>query len=122
MSGNRSSILPDIFRLGSSVCGIFVTLWACENLLKWADGSRLVHILERTGLMSMDIYILHEPIMTASKILFWNKLALPYPAATLLIFLFAMFLPYPISRGIVRRVPLLKLLIFGEKTNRKTSV
>ena len=112
----------NIFRLGSSVCGIFVTLWACENLLKRADGSRLVHILERTGLMSMDIYILHEPIMTASKILFWNKLALPYPAATLLIFLFAMFLPYPISRGIVRRVPLLKLLIFGEKTNRKTSV
>ena len=98
-----------------------MTLWLCEAMLKRVDGSRLVHILEMTGLMSMDIYILHEPIMTAAKILFWNKLVLPYPAATLFIFLFAMLLPYPISKGIVRRVPVLKLLLFGEKNpDRRT--
>ena len=99
----------NIFRLGSSICGIYVTLWLCEDMLKRADGSRLVHILEMTGLMSMDM------------ILFWNKLALPYPAATLFIFLFAMLLPCPISKGIVRRVPLLEFLFFGEKnSDRRT--
>ena len=112
----------NIFRLGSSICGIYVTLWLCEDMLKRADGSRLVHILEMTGLMSMDIYILHEPLMTAAKILFWNKLALPYPAATLFIFLFAMLLPCPISKGIVRRVPLLEFLFFGEKNSDRRAL
>ena len=38
-----------------------------------------------------------------------------------IIFLFAMLLPYPISKGIVRRVPVLKLLLFGEKNpDRRT--
>lgn len=104
----------NIYRLGSSVCGIYVTLWASEWLARKGEESGLGSILEKAGLISMDIYILHEPIMTAAKILFWNKLSLPYPLATLLIFLTALLVPIPVSKQVIRKAPLLRFLIFGE--------
>ena len=112
-----------ILLLGASVCGIYATLWFSELLLRRRPDSRLVRVLEQGGVYSMDIYILHEPVMTLAKLLLYTKLGMNYIAATLLIFLCAILIPVPVSRGIIRKVPVLRMLLLGirEKKEKKES-
>lgn len=104
-----------ILRLPASVCGIFLTLWFSSLLDRKAKNARLTRSLRYLGLISMDIYILHEPVMTAAKILFWYNTELDYIPCTILIFLCAVLIPIPVSKWIIRKVPVLRLLLFGEK-------
>ena len=62
----------------------------------------------------MDIYILHEPIMTAVKIVLWNRLGWNYIVCTFLIFLCALCLPIPLSKWIIRKIKPLRILLLGE--------
>lgn len=105
----------NILRMGTSICGIYMVLWLSEGILKAMEGSFLFRTLEKAGACSMDIYILHEPVMTVAKIVFWNKLALPYGICTGIIFLCALLIPVPVSNMIIRRIWLLRFLLLGEK-------
>ena len=66
----------------------------------------------------MDIYILHEPVMTLAKLLFYTKLGMNYIPATILIFLCALIIPAPLSFGLIRRVPLLRFLLLGIRNKK----
>ena len=65
------------------------------------------------GEYSMDNYILSEPVMTVVKLATWNILHLGYIPVTLLCFVISAFLPIPVSMLIIRRIPILSLLILG---------
>lgn len=111
----------NILRLGSSVCGVYLTLWCSYTIVSHASQGRLTLLLEKMGLLSMDIYILHEPIMTVVKLALWNKMGLNYVLCTLLIFLCALLFPIPLSHGIIRRVPVFRLLLLGERKDGRKS-
>ncbi len=103
----------------TGMCGIYLVLWISSRLVYNIDGEkremgRFARMLQTLGLWSMDIYILHEPVMTVLKLLLWNKLALNYILCTFLIFLGALCIPMPVSRWIVRKIPPLKFLLLGE--------
>ena len=104
----------------TSLCGIYLTIWIASRLVYNIDGEliqpgRLGSILLTLGLFSMDIYILHEPIMTVLKLVLWNKLGWNYRLCTLIIFLAALCLPIPLSKWIIRKVKLLRILLIGER-------
>lgn len=65
------------------------------------------------GNWSMDIYILSEPFNTVVKLITWNILGLPYLLCTLACFEAALLLPVPVSRCIVRKVKLFRVLLLG---------
>ena len=67
------------------------------------------------GLISMDIYIFSEPVITAIRLLAWNILHLPAWVCILLCFAGGLLIPIPVCRYIVRRVKVLRLLFLGEK-------
>ncbi len=106
----------------TSLCGIYLVLWTSSRLVYNIDGEERVlgrpaRILLLLGLFSMDIYILHEPIMTIVRLVLWNKLALNYILCTLLIFLAALCLPIPLSKYIIRKIKPLKMLLLGASGN-----
>ena len=104
----------------TSLCGIYLTIWIASRLVYNIDGEpirpgRLGSTLLTLGLFSMDIYILHEPIMTVLKLVLWNRLGWNYILCTLLIFLAALCLPIPVSKWIIRKVRVLRILLLGER-------
>ena len=91
----------------TSLCGIYLVLWVSSRLVYNIDGEekepgKAARILLLLGLFSMDIYILHEPIMTAVKLLLWNRLGWNYILCTFVIFVCALCLPIPISKWVIR--------------------
>lgn len=66
------------------------------------------------GAYSMDIYILSDLIATAFRILLWGIIGIHYIPCTVICFIVSILLPVPISKYIIRRIKLLKLLILGQ--------
>ena len=103
----------------TSLCGIYLVLWISTRLVYNIDGEkkepgRAARILLLLGLFSMDIYILHEPIMTLVRLLVWNRLGLHYIVCTILIFVCALCLPIPLSKWVIRKIRPLRFLLLGE--------
>ena len=104
----------------TSLCGIHLVLWVSSRLVYNIDGEekepgKAARILLLLGLFSMDIYILHEPIMTAVKLLLWNRLGWNYILCTFVIFVCALCLPIPISKWVIRKIKPLRILLLGER-------
>ena len=104
----------------TSLCGIYLVLWVSSRLVYNIDGEekepgKAARILLLLGLFSMDIYILHEPIMTAVKLLLWNRLGWNYILCTFVIFVCALCLPIPISKWVIRKIKPLRILLLGER-------
>jgi len=102
--------------MGTSVCGTYLVLWFSCSLAGGTRFRKPVTVLEYLGRHSMDIYILHEPIMTILKIVLFNVLGLNYIVCTALIFAGALLIPMPVSALLIRRVKPLKLLFLGERS------
>ena len=103
----------------TSLCGIYLVLWISSRLVYNIDGEkkepgRITRILLLLGLFSMDIYILHEPVMTAVRLVLWDRLGLQYILCTAVIFFCALCLPIPISKWIIRKIKPLRILLLGE--------
>jgi hypothetical protein len=103
----------------TSLCGIYLVLWISSRLVYNIDGEekepgRAARILLLLGLFSMDIYILHEPVMTAVRLVLWDRLGLPYILCTAVIFFCALCLPIPVSKWIIRKIKPLRILLLGE--------
>ncbi len=104
----------------TSLCGIYLVLWSSSRMVYNIDGEKrkpgaFTGKLLLLGLFSMDIYILHEPIMTIIRLILWNRLGWNYILCTAIIFLCALCLPIPISKWIIRKVKPLRILFFGER-------
>ena len=130
----RRKLFDRLYLYGALAVVLFITGNVCAYryttawyLLTGISGSVLVLILScrtaglpaaaallRAGKNSMDIYILHDPIMTVVKILFWNLLRWNALLCTFLCFLSGCFLPIPICSRIVRNIPLLRFCLLGE--------
>ena len=103
----------------TSLCGIYLVLWISSRLVYNIDGEkkepgRFTRSLLLLGLFSMDIYILHEPVMTAVRLVLWDRLGLQYILCTAVIFFSALCLPIPISKWIIRKIKPLRILLLGE--------
>lgn len=75
----------------------------------------IAHGLRMAGIVSMDIYIFSEPVMTALRLLFWNIAHCPGWLCMAVCMIGGLFLPIPLCRYIIRRVKPLRLLFLGEK-------
>lgn len=112
----------NVLRFGASFCGIYMVLWLSEYLCRYKSKSSVTRVLEKAGLRSMDIYIIHEPVMTFMKILTWNILGMNYVVCTIIIFVCALLIPYPVSVYLIRRIPILRFLFFGERKSSEKKV
>lgn len=104
----------------TSLCGIYLVLWISSRLVYNIDGEkkdlgRWARIFLLLGLYSMDIFILHEPIMTIVRLVLWDKLGLNYILCTAVVFACAICLPIPISKWIIRKIKPLRILLLGER-------
>lgn len=108
-----------ILKLGTSFCGIYLTLWFSEYLLRKRSGASLTSMFEKVGSHSMDIYILHEPVMTAVRIVTWNIMGLHYAVCIGILFFTALLIPIPLSRFVIRKSRVLNLLFLGERGEKK---
>ena len=96
--------------LFTSVSGIVLLLWGSLYLerKKYSFGT----LLERWGILSMDIYILSDIIKIPLRIILWNKLHL-YTLSFIVCTILAVTLSVWISTHIIRKNDLLKFLILG---------
>ena len=115
----RTAIMISCFL--TSLSGIYLTLWLSTRIEHYQQPEKLRKYLLYLGGFSMDIYILHEPILTALKLILWNRLALNYILVSLLLFLMALLLPIPIGQYIIRPVRLFRFLFLGEWAEKERS-
>ena len=103
----------------TSLCGTYLVLWISSRLVYNIDGEkkdlgRWTRVFLLFGLYSMDIYILHEPVMTVVRLVLWNRLGLNYILCTAVVFLCALCIPIPVSKWIIRKIKPLRILLLGE--------
>lgn len=107
----------EIMTILTAFTGTLLILWLSGRLAAMtADTDNLTavpRLAQIYGRYSMDNYILSEPIMTVIKLVVWNILQLGYIPATLICFIISAALPIPVSKLIIRKIPLLALLILG---------
>lgn len=97
----------------TAVSGCVCTLVLSQKI---AEKKGLIYqITELCGKYSMDIYILSDLIATAFRILFWGILGWNYLLCTLICFIVSMFLPIPVSKYIIKKVKVFRLLVLGMK-------
>ncbi len=104
----------------TSLCGIYLVLWVSSRMVYNIDGERrepgsFTRKLLVLGLYSMDIYILHEPVMTLVRLVVWNRLGWNYIVCTILVFFCALCFPIPVSRYIIRRIKPFRMFLLGER-------
>ncbi len=107
----------DLMTIVTAFTGTVLVLWISGKLAQLKDASGRLAGPSRAaqiyGEYSMDNYILSEPIMTFVKLVFWNILHTGYIVTTIVCFVISAALPIPVSKLIVRKVPLFSLLILG---------
>lgn len=103
-----SIMIPVTALSGITVC-VFCAVKVCGK------NGRLYSLLTLLGKYSMDIYILSEPFNTAAKIVFWSVLKINYLACTICCFAAALILPVPVSKYIVRKVKIFRVLLLGSR-------
>lgn len=113
----------EIMTILTAFTGTALILCLSDKLAGQTDAAgqlrRLPRLARIYGEYSMDNYILSEPIMTVVKLVFWNILQTGYILTTLVCFIVSAILPIPVSKLIIRRVPLFRLLILGLPLRQK---
>lgn len=101
------------FTFVTAVSGSFCTLAVSRKLISM-DGF-IQKVISLCGKYSMDIYILSDLIATAVRILIWGILGWNYILCTIICFAVSMFLPIPVSKYIIRKVKIFRVLVLGMK-------
>lgn len=97
----------------AAVSGSFLVLylsWALRN----GEG-RAVRTLQEAGRISMDIYVLSDPVMTVTRLALGNILHLGAGMVILMCFLTGLFVSAGAGKWIVRKIWILRLLLLGER-------
>lgn len=107
----------EIFHILTALTGSFfiisisIGIWNMvsnkEELPLWCK------LLDEAGAFSMDIYIFSEPIMTVMRLIMWNILHMNATLCIFVCFLGALVIPVPVSKLIVRKVGLFRMLFLG---------
>lgn len=129
IAGKTSWILMCVFVVGNvllytsgmyvwtfftAVSGCLVTL-VLSKKISLKDQNRINKMLSVCGKYSMEIYILSDFIAIAFRILLWGILGMNYIAVTVVCFLVGMLFPIPISKYIIQKVKIFRLLVLGMK-------
>ena len=102
-----------VFTFFTAISGCLCSLAAARTIVQ-KEGI-IYKITEMCGKYSMDIYILSDLIATAFRILVWGILNMNYLVCALVCFIAGMFLPIPVSKYIIQKVKIFKLLVLGIK-------
>ncbi len=99
------------------VCGIAgaIAVFGIGNILQNRRGGGIVRGLKFLGTYTMDVYVLHGIVMVAIRIALWSILKLNYYVCTISMLAGGLFIPIIISKYILRRFKILKLLFLGER-------
>lgn len=73
------------------------------------------------GNYGMDIYMIGYYVQVPIRVVLGSMLGLPYIIYGMCMLIFGLVLPIPISKYIVRKIPLLKMLVLGDFSKRKKS-
>ncbi len=101
------------------VCGVTGTLAVVgfsRMLSKTSGEGQGTRCLKYLGSHSMDIYVLHGMVMVAIRVLLWSLLKLNYYLCTIAMLIGGFFIPLFVSKFILRKVKIFKLLFLGEIT------
>jgi|GEM_PF-971511 len=109
-------------RIVISFAGIYMAFYIADALYRCFNEAKLVSFIKEIGRYSMDIYILHSPIGVVLRILLISILGLGRAWFSLVYVILGVFGSYLISRFIIRKIPVLKLLLLGMSTEKKASV
>ena len=71
------------------------------------------------GNYGIDIYLIGYYVMITLRVLMKSMLGLPYLVYSLSMFVFGLLLPIPISKYIVRKVRILRILALGDYKKSK---
>ncbi len=111
MPGGVLKALLYIIRSVSSVSGIILICTLSERIAK----TRAAKPLKEIGLYSYDIYLMHAPFLVSGSmgiLLAYSPLGVPVCCAAVLVIGIA--LPYILSKFIIRKIPLLSVIILGK--------
>lgn len=64
---------------------------------------------------TMDIYIFHRITIVAARMVLWSVLHVNYYICSIMMFVFGILLPIMVSKFIIRKVPIFRLLLLGMK-------
>lgn len=107
-----------IIRCVSSVSGI-MCVCSAANLLQ---NKKAAKPLIEAGQYSYDIYLMHAPFLVSGLMgILLSYSFLPAPVCCIMVFLAGILLPYLLSRFIIRKIPLLSLIILGKSGGKKAA-
>lgn len=71
------------------------------------------------GNYGMDIYMIGYYVQISIRVVFGSMLGLPYLFYSICMFIFGLVLPIPISKYIVRKIKILRILVLGDFSKKK---
>lgn len=92
---------------------------ACVCFISIAIQEHKCRILNTVGKYSMDIYIIANAFQVLSRSILLNRLHLPHIVCFAASLIAGLVIPVIISKFIIRKVPLFKMLILGDFPTRK---
>ena len=98
-------------KLFSGFGGSFLIIGTSKMIM---EGSHVSGVLKTLGQYTMDIYIFHGILMVGARILFYSILGWNYYFCCTIMLTVGIIMPLVISKYIVRRVPVFRMLFLGE--------
>lgn len=99
------------------ICAVNVICWymISVSLMSTEKIKKPANIIGNYG---MDIYMIGYYVQIAIRVVFGSMLGLPYIFYSLCMFVFGLVLPIPISKYIVRKIKILRILVLGDFSNK----
>lgn len=114
------------FLTGSSVYNYLNVLLSVLGILTWYTVSLAVCSIKPLkkaamviGNYGMDIYLLGYFVQISIRVVFGAMLGAPYYLYSVMMFIFGLLLPIPVSKYIVRKVGVLKAVLLGDFPKKK---
>lgn len=105
----------------SKITPAFKLIPCIVNILFWyvlsvclTSTEKLKKPINCIGNYGMDIYMIGYYIQISIRVILGSILGIPYIFYSICMFVFGLVLPIPISKYIVRKIPLLKILALGD--------
>ncbi len=98
--------------LSASIFILFISL----NTVRCQSKAGFVYkVLNELGTYSYDIYLLSYFVQVPLRVIFKSIFPIPEYLLHILMFILGLVIPYLLSKFIIRKVPILNLLLFGNK-------
>lgn len=98
----------------------------CVNIILWyfialclSTMKNINKPINTIGNYGMDIYMIGYYVQISIRVVFGSMLGLPYLAYAILMLVFGLILPIPISKYIIRKVRLFRILVLGDFSKKE---